>query len=115
MTSSYHLQLPLFGDEIAPEESRFRRYHKENPAVYELFVRFTRQAISAGRKRFSATAIIQRIRWETAVTGNDGFKINNNYSSYYARLFIREYPQHEGFFVTRAGRVDQVMERENYA
>ena len=39
-------------------------WHKKNPKVWELFQRFTFEAIRSGRKNYSHWAIIQRIRWE---------------------------------------------------
>lgn len=76
-------------------------YHKRNPQVYE---GFKQKALMAARKkrRFSAMAIIQILRWETSVEGDDEFKINNNYAPYYARLFEIEHPEHKGFFVKRS-------------
>jgi hypothetical protein len=86
-------------------EAAFWDFHQTNPKVYELFDRFTRYAIQRGRKRFSVSVIIERIRWETTIeTSNDDFKINNNHRAYYARLWMRDNPQHGGFFSTRETR-----------
>lgn len=77
-------------------------YHHNNPHVFDAFERFAFEAIRAGRKRLSAWLIVNRIRWETNVetTGED-FKISNDYIAYYARLFMKIHPEHEGFFVTK--------------
>jgi hypothetical protein len=84
-------------------QAEFDRYHQENPKVYEAFKRLTFQLISAGRENFSASAVVERIRWGVSIGeyGPDDFKINNNYRAFYARLFHVEHPQHEGFFRTR--------------
>ena len=77
-------------------------WHKANPEVYELFKKFTWQVIGAGHKNYSSKAIFERIRWHTDVeTGGDPFKINNNYTAYYARLFMVDHPEYDGFFRTR--------------
>ena len=74
-------------------------FHRQNPDVYDLFCKFTFEAINAGFKNFGAQSVIERLRWETAIVkGNDGFKINNNHAPYYARLFMMDYPQYNGFF-----------------
>ncbi len=77
-----------------------RRFHKENPEVWKLFVHFTFQLINAGRKNGGAKAVWERLRWETSVNPDraDEFKLNNNFTTYYARSFQAVYPQHEDFF-----------------
>lgn len=78
-------------------------WHKQNPAVYELFVKYTKEAINAGHEHYGAKGVIERIRWHTSVeTGGDIFKINNNWAPFYARLFMVDYPEHDGFFRLRA-------------
>lgn len=83
-------------------KQRWWSWHKENPHVYELFERFSKEAINKGHTRLSAWLIINRIRWETMVeTSGDDFKISNDYIAYYARLFMAYNPEHEGFFRTK--------------
>lgn len=85
----------------------FEKFHAENPSVYELFKRFAFQVIRRGFQHYSADAIVHRIRWETGVvTQGDDFKINNNWVSAYARMFEREYPEHQGFFRKRTSKYD---------
>jgi hypothetical protein len=82
-------------------------WHKQNPHVYELFEKFTLDAISKGHERLSAWLIVNRIRWETAVeTRGDDFKISNDFIAYYARLFMHNHPRYEGFFKTKQLRRD---------
>ena len=78
-------------------------YHNRHPEVWELFVRFTFEMVKRGYKNYGVTAIFERIRWEIDA-GGDGvaeFKINNSYKPFYARRFMRMYPEHEGFFRLR--------------
>ena len=86
---------------------RFNEYDESNPHVWELFKQFTRDAYKAGHGRFSAQAIIERIRWKTSVETRGEFKINNDFAACYARKFHHENPHLDGFFRTRnssAGR-----------
>lgn len=77
-------------------------WHKENPHVWDLFQRFTFEAINAGYDHYSTNSVIERIRWHSEIeTRGDKFKINNNHAPYYARYFHHMYPQHDGFFRTR--------------
>jgi hypothetical protein len=88
-------------DEMREQVSVF---HSEHPEVWDLFVRFTMDRINKGFTNYSAKAIFERIRWEVDSVGADGkleFKLNNNWPSFYARRFMRMYPQHDGFFRTR--------------
>lgn len=94
-------------DEHESLKEKWWAWHKENPQIYELFERFTMDAIRKGHKRLSAWLIVNRIRWETMVetTGED-FKISNDFIAYYARLFMALHPEHDGFFKTKQLRRD---------
>tara|TARA_R110000851_G_scaffold214640_1_gene367384 strand:- start:284 stop:637 length:354 start_codon:yes stop_codon:yes gene_type:complete len=79
-------------------------FHEQHPEVWGLFVRFTFEMINKGFQNYSAQhGIFARIRWEMDAGGNgvNQFKINNNYSAFYARRFMKVYPEHDGFFRTR--------------
>ncbi len=84
-------------------QANFERFHAANPRVFHLWGRFTLQMIRAGFKRGSASLVAERIRWETGVatTSDPPIKLNNNYRSRYARLWMRENPTRAGFFRTR--------------
>jgi len=90
-------------------DTKFEEYHRKNPQVFEMFKRFTFQKINQGVKRLGASAVAERIRWETSVGGDDGFKINNNYRAYYARLFMQKYPEHAGLFQLRTSKADKEL------
>lgn len=78
-------------------------FHELHPEVWQMFSQFTHEVIRRGFRNYSCNAIFERIRWEKDV-GGDGqnqFKLNNNYRAFYARRFMRMYPQHDGFFRTR--------------
>lgn len=90
-------------------EADFLNFHKENPDVYDHFKKFTFEKIRFGYKHYSSRAVIHRVRWETDAGDPekvDGFKINNNHSPYYARMFMWEYPQFAGFFRNRTVKSD---------
>ncbi len=81
-----------------------QEFHMEHPEIWRLFVRFTFQLIERGFKHNSARAVFHRIRWETDqadVDGNTTFKINDHHSPFYARRFMKIYPDMEGFFRLR--------------
>lgn len=89
---------------------RFISFHKDNPEVYELFERFTFQAIECGVSRLGARLIYERIRWEVIIsTKGAGYsaeskkilKLNDNFIAWYARLFMAKNRKHLGLFELR--------------
>jgi hypothetical protein len=86
---------------------KFDEFDKDNPEVWQMFVRFTFELISKGRTRYSARGVFHRIRWETALTTDDQvYKLNNNWSPCYARKFHQSFPEHGEFFKLRMCRAD---------
>ena len=80
-----------------------KMFHVEHPEVWGLFVRCTFEMIRVGRSHYSARTVWERIRWETdqAQTSDAEFKLNNNHHPFYARAFMKKYPEHDGFFRLR--------------
>ena len=72
-------------------EEAFKKFDRDNPSIWNLFTRFAYDAAKAGYATLSAKFIFERIRWETTVVtrSNDDFKLNNNYTAYYARKWNR--------------------------
>lgn len=83
-------------------QAAFEKFHAQNPKVYDLVDRFTREAIAAGFTNYSMSAIIERVRWHTSVEtkSEDGLKIANAHRAYYARLWMRFNKDHGTFFHT---------------
>ncbi len=92
-------QLNLFT--VDPKQVKFEKYHAKNPEVWQQFKDATFALIRVGRNHFSADAILHSIRFNTVIRGGKDFKINNNYSSMYSRMFTANYPQHKDFFEQR--------------
>lgn len=80
------------------------KFHTKHPEVWVLFTKFAFELIGKGFKHYSAKGIFERIRWEIdlpAYVKGKEFKLNNNYSSFYARAFMHMHPVYNGFFRTR--------------
>lgn len=86
-----------------PEQTRaeFMRYHMAHPEIWKAFERFALQAFAAGKKHYGAKGIFERVRWETEIVHGREFKANNNYVSYFARIFAAKYPEARDFFEFR--------------
>lgn len=91
----------------------FDDFDRSNPHVWELFQRYTFDLIRAGRTRYSARTVVERIRWDAAILtiDVDGLKINNNYSPFYSAKFRWKRPEHAAFFAERKKSKDVDDER----
>lgn len=78
----------------------FLEWHRANPLVWFHFERVALEAIKKGKK-FGAKAIGEIVRWEADFEQGEEFKLNNNYLSYYARIFAAKYPAHRDYFEFR--------------
>lgn len=73
----------------------------------EGFEYYARKVLAAGRTRFSAEMIINRMRWYAQIETNDpDYKINNNWKKPLAEDLMRRCPEFAGFFETRERRDD---------
>lgn len=79
----------------------FKQYHNECPQIYVEFKRLAFQLINRGYVRLGAKQIFEVIRWQTMVSGNDQYKLNNNFTSDYARMFELDHPIYVGYFTKR--------------
>lgn len=98
-------QLPLFDSRkrrLAIQQ-RFEAFHAAHPEVFQLFARFASELRRAGRTHYSADAILHRVRWECAVNPerDSGYKINDHFSSRYARKLANTDPRFATFFEFR--------------
>ncbi len=85
-------------------DAAFMEHHRANPAVWSLFERFALEAARAGRKHFGAKAVFERMRWHIEFETKDSladWKLNNNYTSRYARMFAERHPEHADLFQFR--------------
>ena len=97
-------------------QEQFEAFDRDNPQVWDLFVRYTDRAIAAGLSHYSSDAVLHRLRWHTNVDTRgagevDGkqLKINNNYSAYFARKYAARFPEHAGFFQIRNLSSDRLI------
>lgn len=101
----------MVGSATVGKWERFVEWHRTNPHVWIHFVRYAFEVIRAGHDRFSSDAVLHRIRWHmyVEVRSKDDFKINNDYSAYYARCFRAIYPRYADLFEVRAAEEDPIL------
>ena len=94
-------------------EAKFNTFHAANPHVYRLFMRFAYELMKAGHKKLSSKLIIERIRWEAAISTTGAgwhvaagrpFLIDNRFTAWYSRKFCDDFPMHKDKFEQRVIR-----------
>ncbi|NJK42981.1 MAG: hypothetical protein HC933_00785 [Pleurocapsa sp. SU_196_0] len=63
--------LPFFPDETTPpstNQERANAFLEQYPEVYELFKFYALELLRAGRSRYSARTIVERVRWHQATS-----------------------------------------------
>lgn len=84
----------------------FDNFHKKNPKVYDMFLRYAFEILKK-EKKISSKLIINRIRWEVYMeTDGEPYRINDAFTAHYARLFIKDYPEYEDKIELRRIRAD---------
>ena len=83
-------------------QTAFITFHRDNPNVYARLVSLARKARAHGRSQIGMKHLWEVLRWEMMFETNaPDFKLNNNFSSRYARLIMGQERDLAGFFETR--------------
>ena len=112
--SDYHSEqeeLPLWGSIYKPPDlpkrfAKWLKFHRNHPRVWNLFYHYAKEAKLAGRKKFSARMIWERMRWYCEIESKEEYKLNDHYPPYYARLLMLWCEEFEGFFSIRDAKFD---------
>lgn len=73
-------------------QERFEDFHRKNPWVYQALRHFMAEAVRH-RKKVGVKALFERLRWDVLMTTDaTDFKLNNVFTSRYARLLDVEFP-----------------------
>jgi hypothetical protein len=88
--------------------TKFDQFHTENPRVYRILVRLAREWVTGtGRNKLGTKALFERARWEIAINTSDpDYKLNNNYTPFYARLIMYREIDLAGLFDLRVSEAD---------
>ncbi len=84
---------------------RFEDFHGRHPEVYDGLLDVSRRFRMRGRGRWSIWAAFAVLRWERRMAGlpdaDELYKLNNNYTGYYARKLMDENADLAGIFELR--------------
>lgn len=86
-------------------------FHVAHPDVYEIFKKKTFELISAGKTNYSSDGVLTSIRWDydtSSKATHRAPKLNNNFTPFYARLFMAQFPEYTGFFRLRVSVADDI-------
>jgi hypothetical protein len=97
-----HQERFAFIDERTIEE-RFQAFHGSHPEVLSELEKLIRQLRARGHKRYSIKGLVEVLRFHHAVDGrpDEPWKLNNVYTSRYARMLVESDPSLATFFETR--------------
>ena len=81
----------------------FRTFHNQNKHIYKMIIYEIIKAREVGIRKVTIKQIIGHIRWtETIRTqANDGYKINDAFTSLYALMVSSTYPEWADMFEQR--------------
>jgi hypothetical protein len=84
-------------------QARFEAFHRENPHVYRHLVDLARAYVRRGMTRLSIDHLFHLVRWTMHVQtgGPELFKLNDHFTSRYARLIEECEPDLRGLFHNR--------------
>jgi len=86
----------------------FQEFHKDNPKIYDIFRQMALYLIrDKGKKSIGGKMIIEFMRWRYNIKTTGDFKIDNNFTAFYIRMFIAEYPKYKDRFDLRQSQADQ--------
>jgi len=94
-------------EKVSTLKQKFLEYHKANPRVYKYFKTYALNMIGKGKRKYGARTICELIRWNHDINSDrnsSDFKLSNNHVPFYARLFVEDHPEHDGFFRTHKGQ-----------
>jgi ribonuclease HI len=85
-------------------QRKFQQFHDQNPHVYRDLVRLAREAKKMNRKRIGIEMLYGHLRWDHMMTTEDpesNYKLNDHYTSRYARKIMKENPDLNEIFQVR--------------
>lgn len=89
-------------------QARFEAFHALHPWVLEALERLTSECLRRGFTRVGIGMLFEVLRWEygRVTSGDEEFRLNNDYRSRYARLLIARHPEWAAVFELRALRAE---------
>ena len=93
---------PNLGNPRDPMVRKFWEFHHKNPHVYEGLKSLAMELRQKGAGTYGMKSLFEVLRWHHFIKTSDrDFLLNNNYTSFYARLLMHNEQALRGFFQLR--------------
>lgn len=94
------LLVPAYAKNLTIEE-RFELFHQQNPWVFAALESLASDWLAHGHQRVGVKALAEIVRWQYGRrttsprhhATNSSFKLNNDFTSRYARLLLERHPE----------------------
>lgn len=93
-------------------DERSAAFHASHPWILEALEELAAQWVAEGGGRIGIKALFEHLRWSSPyLEGGEPFRLNNNYTSRYARLLCARHPEWAGVFQLRSLRTSDGEKR----
>ncbi|MER6010146.1 hypothetical protein [Streptomyces bluensis] len=87
-------------------------FHTAHPLAFEALEELTAQRVAAGGGQIDIKALFEPLRWSLLhMSRSEPCRLNNNYTSRYARLLCARHPERAGAFQQRSLRTSNSEQR----
>lgn len=94
-------------DEDLTIQQRFEQWHALNPWVYTALEHLVEDWLAMGHTRVGIKQLFEVLRWNYGrKTVGDTFKVNNDFTSRYARMLVADHPEWAEAIEIRSLRAD---------
>jgi len=89
---------------------RFIAYHTENLNIWNKYKAEAERLLELGATRLGSKAIFENLRTDLTLQTNGEFKVSNDFTPHYARIFAIKFPQHKDKFVFKSCKKSEVVQ-----
>jgi hypothetical protein len=94
---------------------QFLIFHNRNPKLWYWIDHFALERARGGWQHYGIKSVVEVARWHTAIpTEGDIFKIKNDFTAHYARMWMLKHPEYNGFFRTKHIPDDDLPDCDDY-
>lgn len=93
----------LKAEGLSEEEAiRFLEYNAQNPHIWLYFKKEVERLLGVGATRLSSKCVFENLRNDPTLVTVGEFKVCNDFTPHYARVYVRMFPQHRDKFLFKS-------------